>query len=139
MLIVIKSGLGFELGLRKRGDRWGRLENISEANSSSSSSTASDDVESSMARSQLTDYDFDNEDMSKPSESVHNNRNKNDSAVLESNDKKSSDEPKLMYLCYSMYTPWVTNAVMTVHKAASQFDRMKVRQKTLTRRKPPNL
>ena len=95
---MVKHGLGLELGLRKRGDRWGRLEAIPI------------DTTNSNSNDKVTDTD--------PQSSSNNNNN----------DNNNTNAPT-HYLSYSMYTSWVPTAVLTVHKATSQFDRERTRAK----------
>ena len=95
---MVKHGLGLELGLRKRGDRWGRLEAIPI------------DTTTNNSNDKVTDTD------PHSSSTKNNNNNNNTNAPTH-------------YLSYSMYTSWVPTAVLTVHKATSQFDRERTRAK----------
>lgn len=86
MTTLIKHGLGCQLKLRKRGDRWGCLEEI---------------------KSTPTKGTFLGEASSTPSD-----------------DPKASTTHNI---CFSMFTPEVNTAVLSVHKATSQYDRERVR------------
>ena len=112
------NGLGFKLGLRKRGDRWGRIETIETPNSPPSLSSSSADTNNNQAESLNRQPELQSE-----LSSINNNSSNNNS----SGSIKLKSE--LVYMCYSMYTPWVKDAVYNVHKAASQYDRLKVRQR----------